>query len=265
VFANNYIGAPMLVIPRQNINIGPTAVAGSPAPFELILPLMTPFVYNGQASLAWEVKQYANVANGLSNSMDTQSGTSTNGATPALTGTGCTATGQSSPMDLGVQHVDRGGAYQFGAYVTGAPANAPVILFLGSADPNLAVAGLCGNVHTNLLLLLGVAMADNAGFIRELGTSTTLNYPSAHFTYVLPNSFGGATFYAQAHAIDLGRPDPIPVTNSNGRSWVVPLANTTVVAKASRLYNFQLQGPSHPHATPLTLAHGYTAVTEFTY
>jgi hypothetical protein len=46
---------------------------------------------------------------------------------------------------------------------------------------------------------------------------------------------------------------------------MVPMPNTTVVARASRLYNFTLQGPTHPHATPLTLAHGYSAVTEFTY
>jgi hypothetical protein len=265
VFANNYIGAPTLVVPRQVINIGPTVVPGSPAPFEMVIPLTTPFVYTAANSLAWEVVQYSNTANGLTASIDTETGSSTSGAAPVLTGAGCTATGRSAVMDLGIQHVDRGGTYQFGAYVTGAPANAPTLLFLGTSDPALQVPGLCGSIHTDLTLLLGVAVADASGFVRELGTSTTLSYPSALFTFVLPNALGGATLYAQAHALDAGRPDPIQVSNSNGRSWVVPMPNTTVVARASRLYNFQLQGPTYPHATPLTLAPGYSAVTEFTY
>jgi hypothetical protein len=113
--------------------------------------------------------------------------------------------------------------------------------------------------------VIGSAIADASGSLREFGTGTTLDYPYAPWTFVLPNTLGQATLYAQAHAYDAGRSDPIPICNSNGRSWTVPAPNTTVVAKASRLYNFQLQGPTYPHATPLTLAHCYSAVTEFTY
>jgi hypothetical protein len=266
VFANNYRSAPQLVLPRQIINLGPTSMTGSPAPFELVVPLTNPYLYVGTTSLAWEVVQYSNVVAGtMTHNLDMQGGSSSVAALPALTGAGCVATGQTATMDLGIQHIDRGGTYHFGAYVTGAPANAPTILFLGGSDPALQVPGLCSAVRTDLLVTLAVAVADASGYIRELGNTATSTNPSAALTMVLPNTFPGANLFAQAHAIDFARPDPITVCNSNGRSWVVPTPNTTIVARASRLYNFQLQGPGYPNATPLTLAHAFAAVTEFTY
>ena len=265
VFAANYIGGSTVVVPRQIVNIGPNSTAGNPSPFEMVVPLTTPFVYTGINSLAWEVMQYSNVANGTFSSVDTQAGTSGASATVSLTGAGCTATGQSLVMDMQVQHVERGGTYQFGAYVRYAPANAPTVLFIGTSNPNLPFPGLCGNLYTDLIAQIGIAVADANGDIRETGSSATSSYPYAPWTFVLPNTLGSPTIYAQAHAYDVGRADPIPICNSNGRSWTVPAPATTVVSMASRLYNFQLQGPGYPNASPLTLMPAYAAVTEFTY
>lgn len=265
VFVDNYVAPPTLVLPRQVVNIGPTASPSNPAPFELAVPLSTPFVYTGVNSLAWEIVQYSNTAVGTIGALDVQSGSANAGAAAATTGPGCIATGQSATMTLGVQHGDRGGAYQFGCFVANAPVSSPVVLYLGVTNPNQPVPGLCGSLHTDLAASLGVALADASGFVREIGTSTTISYPHAPWTFVLPNTLGQPTLYAQAHALDTGRTDPLPICNSDGISWQVPARSTTTVAQASRLYNFQLQGPSYPHATPLTLMHGYAAVTEFTY
>lgn len=265
VFASNYIGGSTIVIPRQVMNIGPNSTAGNPSPFEMVMPLSTPFVYTGINSIAWEVMQYSNAASGSFNTIDVQAGTSGASATVSLTGAGCTATGQSTVMDLQIQHVERGGTYQFGAYVRYAPANAPTVLFLGTSNPNLPFPGLCGNLYTDLFAQIGGALSDAAGDVRETGSSASSSYPYAPWTFVMPNTLGSPTLYAQAHAFDVGRVDPIPICNSNGRSWTVPAPATTVVSKASRLYNFQFQGPTYPNASPLTLMPAYAAVTEFTY
>lgn len=139
------------------------------------------------------------------------------------------------------------------------------MLFLGLSNPNLPFPGLCGNLYTDLIAQIAGAVADANGDIRETGTAATQSYPYALWTFMMPNTLGSPTLYAQAHAFDGGRIDPVPICNSNGRSWVVPAPATAVVAKASRLYNFQFQGAAYPHATPLLLMHGYSAVTQFTY
>lgn len=100
VFAANYIGAPVVVVPRQIVNIGPNSTAGNPSPFEMVVPLTTPFFYIGVNSLAWEVMQYSNTANGTFVTLDAEGGSTSVAATPMLTGAGCTATGQSLVMDL---------------------------------------------------------------------------------------------------------------------------------------------------------------------
>lgn len=264
VFAANYIGAPAVVVPRQIVNIGPNTGTGSPAPFEMAIPVAA-FAYSGVDSLAWEVMQYSNTASGTFASVDTQSGSNPTNPVPTLTGPGCTATGQTQVMDMVIQHVGRGNSYQFGAYVRYAPVSAPTVLFLGLSNPNLPFPGLCGNLYTDLTAQIGIGLSDASGDLRETGSSTASSYPAAGLTFVMPAIVGSPTLYAQAHAFDAGRTDPIPICNSNGRSWTVPTPNTSVVSMASRLYNFQAQGSAYPNASPLTLMPGYAAVTEFTY
>lgn len=70
----------------------------------------------------------------------------------------------------------------------------------------------------------------------------------------------------QAHSIDLGRADPIPVCNSNGASFTVPSPSPGTPVKSTRLYTFNLQGPTFPRATPLAGGNvGWSVITEFTY
>jgi hypothetical protein len=264
VFANNWLSTPTQVITRQVVNIGPLLSTNTPAPFELVFPFGTPFLYIGNTSLAWDSIEYANTGT-VSFSHDAEGGTSTNGAAAVLTGAGCVATSQTVAMDIAVQHVDRGGSYQCGLYVQYAPTNAPTVLMLGTANPALTLPGLCGGIYTNFALQVPLGVSSATGFIGETGVSASGAYPSALATFVLPNTFNGAAIYAQAHALDAGSSLSIPVCNSNGRSWTVPAPNTGSIVKASRLYSFMLANPTYPNATPLTLSHGYAAVVELTY
>jgi hypothetical protein len=119
---------------------------------------------------------------------------------------------------------------------------------------------------TNLLVILSAGVTDAAGQIRENGTTTTIAYPSALMSFVMPNTLAGATIYAQAHSLDAGRTDPIPVCNSNGVSFTVPTPSTATPVRSTRIYTFNLQGPTYPRATPLPGGNvGWSVVTEFTY
>jgi hypothetical protein len=168
-------------------------------------------------------------------------------------------------MSLTFRQWDIAGTYEFGGNVVSGPVNAPTVLALGSSNPNLAVPGLCGNVLTNLILLLVAGVTDANGELRENASSMATAYPAARLSFVLPNTLAGATIHAQTHSIDMGRTDPIPVCNSNGVSFTVPSPSTRTPVKSTRIYNFNLQGPTHPHATPVAANVGWAAVTEFTY
>ena len=71
--------------------------------------------------------------------------------------------------------------------------------------------------------------------------------------------------YAQAHALDTGRPDPIPLTNSQGRQMNIPNSDLTNVVDATRLFA-QVGGPTAPESLFFfgTIV-GHALVTEFTY
>jgi hypothetical protein len=267
VFAENWIIPPMNVLPRQMLNIGPcNAPAMSPEPFELLFPFTTPFPYVGNLSFGYELIVYSNISNGLSASHDSETVTAVTGAGSVSTGAGCNAAGKTVPMSLSFRQWDNAGTLEFGGNVVNGPANAPTILALGSSNPNLAVPGLCGSIFTNLLLLLGVGATDAMGELRENATTTTTAYPAARLTFTMPNTLAGATIYAQAHSIDLGRTDPIAVCNSNGASLSVMSPSSVTPVKSTRIYTFTLQGPAYPHGTPLAGANvSWAAVTEFTY
>jgi hypothetical protein len=188
VFANNWLSTPTQVITRQVVNIGPLLSTNTPAPFELVFPFGTPFLYIGNTSLAWDSIEYANTGT-VSFSHDAEGGTSTNGAAAVLTGAGCVATSQTVAMDIAVQHVDRGGSYQCGLYVQYAPTNAPTVLMLGTANPALTLPGLCGGIYTNFALQVPLGVSSATGFIGETGVSASGAYPSALATFVLPNTF----------------------------------------------------------------------------
>jgi hypothetical protein len=261
VFANNYIGQPTVVVPRTMLVLGPCTTPGSPAPFELTIPLTTPFPYTAATALLWEAKIHG-MTGPLSVSVDADNCSAAAVSAPVATGTGCTVTGRPAPMTLTIQQFDRGGTYNFGGFVENGPANAPVLFSLGTSNPNQAIPGLCSNLLTNLFQVFIVGATDATGFLGSLVLGTT-RYPSGAFCFAFPNSIPSATLYGQAHAIDFASTSPIPVANSDGKSWLVPTPNTTRVIEVTRLYVLPPSAPSATEAFLLSSGVGYGVVTEF--
>ena len=264
VFASNWIGAPTKVLPRQVVNIGPCTSTATPQAFELIIPLSAQFLYIGVRSLAYEMLTYVYTNNGLVGQHDSVTPLTTAGIT-TTTGAGCVPSGKTQPMSLVVTNRDTAGTFEAGGYVDLGPVNAPTVLALGASNPNLPVPGLCGNLLTDVLVTINLGATDANGRVCELGPSASPVYPSALFSFVLPNVFPGARIYAQAHAIDSGRPDAIKLCNSNGVSLTVPPPTAGAPFKTWRMYTFTTQSITYPNATPVNSSVGWAAVTQFTY
>jgi hypothetical protein len=260
-FANNYIGAPTQVLTRQSITFGPqgTAVTPGPNPFtanmDLVLPV--PFVYDGVRSLVWEAVLHGVTTVGGFSIMDADTSSITIGSAGTVSGTGCIATGRTAAMTHSVSHADMGGLYLANFTVANGPSSAPVLLSIGATNPNLAVPGLCSNLLTDLFQVLLIGTTNAAGAI----TSDT---PSQS-AIVAGNTFGGAVLFTQAHALDLARPDPIPLTNSNGRTFTIPLANPTKVDRTARIFNNTGGTAATQGIFFADSSIGHALVTQFTY
>lgn len=265
VLAQNYLGVPQNSLTRQVINWGPLA-AGSPAPFEFNVPLTTPFVYTGAASLAWEAVVHSlTFTTPFATQMDVESSTITTGTTGTSTGVGCTVTGQASAMTLAMTHSDSAGTWSFGCTVANGPASAPAFLYLGVSNPNLSFPGLCSNLYTDLVLSLPLGATDANGYSGTFSNvAGTTRVGGGANAYALRNSVAGATLYFQAHALDISQPG-IPIANSNGLSLLVPPSNLTRVRQVTRLFNNFGSTTATDAIYFNTSCVGYGIVTEFTH
>jgi hypothetical protein len=250
----------MQVMPRQNVVFGPQgqAVNPGPNPFRnMDLIFNTPFPYTGVGSCIWEAVIHSNptAVGGSFLAQDADTSSTTNG-TSSSTGTGCTATGRTALMTHAVSHADMGGLYLINVTVLNGPSIAPLIWAIGASNPNLAVPGLCSNLLTNMVLLSLIGATNAAGAFTSDTPSTS--------AIVIPNALGGATIFSQVHAVDVGRPDPIPVSNSNGLTFVVPMPNTTKINRTARLFN-NAGGTTATEAIYFNdSTFGHSLVTQFT-
>jgi hypothetical protein len=258
--ANNYVSTPSLVMPRGNVVFGPQgqAVNPGPNPFTANMDLMltTPFMYNGTDSCVWEAVLHSITTSGTFSIVDADASSTTTG-TSAVTGTGCVATGQTSAMAHTLSHADMGGLYLLNMSLARGPASSPIVWALGLSNPNLPFPGLCSNLLTDLALMLPAGSTDASG---ALTTNTPTNS-----TLVLPNVFGGATLFSQVHVFDAGRTEPIPITNSDGRSFAIPAPNTTQVNRTARLFNSAGGTTATESIFFNTSTIGHALVTQFTY
>jgi hypothetical protein len=246
-FAANYLTASTKCIARKIVNFGPQGQGASPSPFVgMDLVLDTPFPYVGIASLGWEVVVYTNTLTGTWNSTDADQSTNSGSTTGTVTGAGC---GASHTVSV----ADNGGTLSAAFAVTAAPASQPAVLAVGGVNPNLSVPGLCSSLQTDMALQFALGATSAAGAIALAG-------PGA---FHLPNTVPGVTLYSQIHVIDPASTNPIPVHNSNGRQFTVPVSNTTKVIKATRLY---ASGTASVYSSFATVGVvGYALVTQFTY
>jgi hypothetical protein len=261
VFAQNYIGTPIRTIARKIINMGPQGQAVSPGPnsfnANMFLVLDAPFAYSGSTALAWEVVVYSSALMGGSfNFMDADQSSGTTAAT-AITGVGCTATGRAAPMTHIATYRDQGGILLANFTVTNGPSNAPTLLSMGNTNPNAAFPGFCSNIYDNATVIFLIGVTNGAGSI------ATDHAGSA--TFVFPNTVAGATLFTQAHSLDPGRPNPVKVSNSNGRSGVVPARNTMKVVNVARIFNNVGGTTAIEGVFFADLTIGYGLVTQFTF
>lgn len=257
-FNSNYTAvARTTVIPRTNVVLGPTglAVTPGPNPFTMSLPLANPFPYSGARNLIWEAAVHGVTSVGNFSPLDADSSSTTIGVS-SITGTGCIATGQATAMTHTLVQGDVGGTFHLSFNVQAGPASAPCVLALGLANPNIPIAGLCSNLFTNLVLILPY------GSTSATGTITSDDNPLTFLS--TPNTYGGATLFSQFHAIDPGRPNPILVSNSNGRSTVLPTSNLSHVIRVTRLWN-NVGGVTATRAFFATSTVGYGLVTEISF
>jgi hypothetical protein len=260
VFANNPVGPITTVIARKIVNMGPQGMASPPGPnpftANMDLVLDTPYPYPGALPLLWEAVVYSNTIAGTFSGLDVDTTNYTSGVS-TITGTGCTATGRTAAMTHTGNFVDAGGTLLVNFTVTNGPSSAPAILALGATNPNLAIPGLCSSLFTDVIVLLSLGATDAAGAI-------TTAEPNGR-TFVLPNTLAGAVITSQVHCVDTGRTDPIPVSNSNGRSVTVPTSNTAKTVDCFRLTN-NAGGTTATQGVFFGTSNiGHSLVTEFTH
>jgi hypothetical protein len=260
VFAANYVAPRTQVIARRVVNMGPQGQNSTtgPNPFtsNMDLVLDAPFLYNGQDALVWEAVIYGNSVGGTFCRLDVDGSSRTNG-TSTVTGAGCVATGQAGPMTLAPAFADMGGTLAMNFTVTAGPPTTPVILALGGSNPNLPFPGLCSNLQTSLDVTYYMGTTDGQGAISYHNAGAS--------AFAVANTIPGRTLFAQAHAYDPGRSDPIPITNSPGRQLAIPTSDRSNVVRVTRLFS-QLGGTGAPESIFFFgTTVGYALVTEFTY
>jgi hypothetical protein len=217
-FDPNYLpGSRQIVFTKKQVSMPDwTGAPSSPAPFDFVVALDTPFPYTGSLGLVIDFTYENAVVQGGSGGVSVDRayvGALT--STGSLLGTGCVATGRSSAFSHTMRLENNGpNAPRFGMRLradgANAPSGAPVLLNIDFADQNLNIPGVCTTLHASpsLSVLLGVSSATGAV------AQTSLSFPHTP-------SFLGATVVTQLVAPDAGA-GAIPAVLSNGRSATMP-------------------------------------------
>lgn len=221
-FATNLGPSPTIVLPYTNLSLPALVNASSPNPIGWSFPFATPFPYaTPTGNLCWELR-YKNTTTYTTSYLDVASNSVTLGT--AL-GTGCTATGQTSPSIIGVRTL----AMATGTYrnrLDLAAANAPATFFLGFKKQQITLPGLCGQLET-------LPLADVGGTTNGTGTwDLTLVFGSLI-------GFQPQTLHGQFVFLDTGLPYGIGLSNAS--VIVMPAPSSTSL---SRVYNAPNGGTS---------------------
>jgi hypothetical protein len=222
-FTANYATAPVPVLARRLVTLPDwTANLGSPAPWNLLLPFDAPFAYGGTQPFGWEVRIHGTTVAG-NYFADGYESTGTYGRSTTR-GTGCTATGRSTPMTLTPQTFSNRAtnAIQFGWWIGSAPANAPSTFLIGGLASDLPVPGLCTNLYVGGGFVTVDATANAAG---------TATMPAVAVAFA--PAFVGAQLHGQGASVDAGQ-SGLPIALSQGAS--VTVAAIPVLHPIYRLY-----------------------------
>ncbi|MBI5853210.1 MAG: hypothetical protein HZB39_19555 [Planctomycetes bacterium] len=225
-FDSNYIpGSRQIVYTRKLTNLPSwTGNAGTPAPFDFVMPYDTPFVFSGSPALVIDFTHenlvyVGGVGATGGSSIDRQYVGATT-ATGALLATGCIATGNASAFSQTMRLENNGPALpNYGMRIrvnaTAAPASASIILNIDFANANLNFPGLCTTLNALPTISMGVGSSGATGILPE----TSISFPHNA-------GFIGGTLVTQLLALDLGQPI-IPIVLSSGRQAAFPADPTT--------------------------------------
>jgi hypothetical protein len=188
-----------------------------------------PYVYLGKDAFLWEVRYTANTSTanypfdfqyvGTSSTYNSNSGT--------VLGTGCTATGRTSPATLSMTWYNYGNKFKYTRSVYNMPANSPVILFMDFMNSNLSVPGLCTTLYAMpTLVITGGTPTSSTGSASQ----TVDNIPHVP-------GLGGAKLYFQALCLDSAQPG-FPFALSYGREITFP--NDVLPPQVIRNYHYKI-------------------------
>jgi hypothetical protein len=239
-FDDNFLpGTRQIVFGKKQVNrVDWTGNVGTPAPFDFVIYLDTPFAYSGQSALVieftYENLVWLGAATGVS-SLDRVFLPYTQTAAVNL-GQGCSASGQTIPFTHQMSLQNGGGGplgmlMQVDAY--GAPGNSAVWLLMDSQNLNQAVPGLCATLHSGGLAVLPLRVTEPSGTMRSL-----------YFSFPHDSSLIGAPVVTQLVSLDFNL--PIGLALSNGRQATIPADPS---AGASPLCAYHWDSVPTAHAT----------------
>lgn len=212
-FDANYANAPTVVFTARPVNLPSWATLPptNPAPFDVVLAFDQKVTYSGLTDLIYEVRvSNGSVASFTSYPQDMATPSYTS-AIGAIVGTGC-LNAPSTTLRMGHNTLFEVSQtfVSFGFNTYDAPPSAPITLLLGTSDPNLTLAGVCGPLRSNATLILPLASTDATGF---------MDYQRLEVPFL--GSLLGLRLFTQTLAPNAQQAG-IQATLSNGRNTAVP-------------------------------------------
>lgn len=223
VFASNFTATPTLVANNKTYNLPDWTAQPAPAPaaFTFLCALDAPYVWTGTQPFAWLARvhgmdsAHAVFADAVRTQMSATGG-------ETVFGTGCTATGATSPYLASATYQHTGTAYNaFWSCSNGVP-NATVAIVLGTQAGNVPIAGLCAPILVTPLVFVYATAPANGNLV-----ITPSPFPTNP-------AFAGAHIFMQCACVDTARANPIKVTMSNGSDATIP---PPVAPPVARVYN----------------------------
>ena len=210
-FAGNYQGTPANVVQRKSLSLPDwTLYAGSPAPFDFVVPFDQPFTYTASSDFVWEVVVWSNTVSG-SYLADACSGVPTLPGQVGYTGLGCQVAGHALRMVLtaSLESIGSSSLVSLQATCANAPLSANAALLLGVSDPALSDPIVCASLHSDGLVSIN-------GMTDALGAIAFGPLQAPHTPQLV-----GQVLYSQVIAADPAQPG-VPFALSNGAWTQVP-------------------------------------------
>ena len=250
-FATNFVSTPVNVFTRKNLNVPDHTNRPDflPAAWDVDVTFDVPFPYVSAKDLVWEAVIYTNTS-ANSYPMDAVSGLDT-GVTGgfAVLGSGCTTANGTMKLRSNFASSSTANTVTMNWGVSGGPASAATVVFVGISNPNTPIPGLCNNekLYTDAIL------AQIPGTTAAGGTLTTptltINFDPTLLAFTLTS---------QAAAVDASQPGLGIAASTGNAAPFTPLPGAVPVR---RLYAYNNSSAT----TGGMETYNYGLVTRFRY